>query len=420
MNILDYTYNQLTSLKKKEVTFSYLLNKKISSKEIDSSLVNPVKDALKASVNRYYFLAWEVKRYLKGVTLDETTIDYLVLSLSFYRYARNINFVEIEKMLLESLEQNKIEIDKELVSNMLKELKDNITFLPEVFNDNFIKKISLNYSYPEWIVSMMRKHFGTRNTFKSIVSSRKAFPISLCANELLVDEITNPDFEKTSTTDTSYLYVGKKKLYEEELFINRKVFVLDQSTQRVIEDLKIIQGEKILLIGNFDPSFMIKTCIGISDLGKVRAACFDYGHYLNVKNVLSKFKFRSFEAFESPLNLLCTFVQSDNNRVIVMPENSELGLVRKKPEVLLSLKKEDLDSLLEREYQTLKEASKYVTNDGELDYIVPTLNKKESYLLVRKFLSENPKFGMIEEEMIFPYQYNGEGIYFARLRKLGN
>ena len=165
---------------------------------------------------------------------------------------------------------------------------------------------------------------------------------------------------------------------------------------------------------------MIKTCIGISDLGKVRAACFDYGHYLNVKNVLSKFKFRSFEAFESPLNLLCTFVQSDNNRVIVMPENSELGLVRKKPEVLLSLKKEDLDSLLEREYQTLKEASKYVTNDGELDYIVPTLNKKESYLLVRKFLSENPKFGMIEEEMIFPYQYNGEGIYFARLRKLGN
>ncbi|MDD7735803.1 MAG: hypothetical protein PT941_03355, partial [Bacillales bacterium] len=182
MNILDYTYNQLTSLKKKEVTFSYLLNKKISSKEIDSSLVNPVKDALKASVNRYYFLAWEVKRYLKGVTLDETTIDYLVLSLSFYRYARNINFVEIEKMLLESLEQNKIEIDKELVSNMLKELKDNITFLPEVFNDNFIKKISLNYSYPEWIVSMMRKHFGTRNTFKSIVSSRKAFPISLCAN----------------------------------------------------------------------------------------------------------------------------------------------------------------------------------------------------------------------------------------------
>ena len=152
----------------------------------------------------------------------------------------------------------------------------------------------------------------------------------------------------------------------------------------------------------------------------MKAACQDYEHYTNAKNVLSKFKFRSFEAFESPLNLVCTFVQSDNNRVIVMPKSSELGLVRKKPEVLLSFKKEDLDGLLENEYETIKEASKYVTNDWELDYIVPTLNKKESFLLVRKFLSENSKFGMIEEKMIFPYQYNGEGIYYARLRKLGN
>ena len=420
MNILDYTYNQLASLKNKEATFSYLLNKKISHKEIDSSLVNPVKDALKASVNRYYFLAWEIKRYLKGVTLDEVTVDYLVLALSFCRYARNVDFVEIEKMLLERLELNEVDIDKEVVVAMLKELKEHITFLPEVFNDNFLKKISLNYSYPEWIVSMIRKHFGTRNTFKSISSSRRSFPIPLCSNELLIDKIDNPSFEKTDVTDTSYQYVGKKKLFEEELFTNRKVFVIDHSQQRMIEDLKIIQGEKILLIGDFDPAFYIKTCIEISDLGKVKAACQDYEHYTNAKNVLSKFKFRSFEAFESPLNLVCTFVQSDNNRVIVMPKSSELGLVRKKPEVLLSFKKEDLDGLLENEYETLKEASKYVTNDGELDYIVPTLNKKESFLLVRKFLSENSKFGMIEEKMIFPYQYNGEGIYYARLRKLGN
>ena len=58
-------------------------------------------------------------------------------------------------------------------------------------------------------------------------------------------------------------------------------------------------------------------------------------------------------------------------------------------------------------------------NDGELDYLVPTLNKKESFGLIRQFLDTHPHFGLIEEKTIFPFEYRGEGIYYARLRKLG-
>ena len=76
--------------------------------------------------------------------------------------------------------------------------------------------------------------------------------------------------------------------------------------------------------------------------------------------------------------------------------------------------------MIQEQYQYLKEASTFVKTDGEIDYIVPTLNKKETYLVVRKFLNNHPKFGLIEEQMIFPYEYKGEGIYFARIRKLGN
>ena len=420
MNILDYIYSALVSLRNKEYSFSFLINKKVSPNEIDSKLILPVKDTLKALVNRYYFLAWEIKHYLKGVELDEMELDYLIISLSFLRYARNGDFVLIESQLIDKLKKNNSNLNLELVVKMLKELQQNTTSLPEVFNDNFSKKVSLNYSYPEWLVSMMRKHFGTKNTYKSVSSSRKSVPISICVNDLLVPELTNENFEKTNTTSNSYFYVGNNKLFEEEEFINRKAFVLDQSEQKVIESLKIMQGEKILLIGAFDSSFIIDTCIKICDLGKVRAACPTYEHYTNVKKVVSKFKFRSVEVFESPINLVCTHSENNNSRVIIFPPNSEFGLVRKKPEVLLSFKKENFDSLIEEQYNALKEASSFVKNDGELDYVVPTINKKETYLLIRRFLSENRQFGMIEEQMIFPYEYQGEGIYYARLRKLGN
>lgn len=420
MNILDYSYSLLKGLKNKEVTFSYLVNKKISSTEVDSCFVTPIKDALKALVNRYYFLSWEIKHYLKGVVLEEEVLDYLVLALAFSRYARNIEFTKIESELLDVISKNKYQLDVNQIVEMLKTLKDQVTSLPEIFNENFLKKISLNYSYPEWLVGMIRKHFGTRNAYKSISASRKTTPISICMNELLIGEIDHPSFEKTNTTSNSYQYIGNKKLFEEELFMNRKVFVQDQSEQKVVEELKIYQGEKILMIGQFEPSFVINTCIKICDLGKVKVAVENYESLLNVKKAVSKFKFRSFEAFESPINLVCTHTDGGNDRVIVLPKNSEFGLVRKKPEILLSFKKEEFDLLLQEQYDTLKEASTFVKNDGELDYIVPTLNKKESYLLVREFLNDHPKFGLIEEQMIFPFEYKGEGIYYARLRKLGN
>ena len=272
MNILEYSKKLLDSLKNNEVKFSYLINKKIGPEEVDSMYIVSIKDTLKAVVNRYYFLAWEIKHYLKGVVLEEKVLDYLVLSLAFLRYARNVDFVKIESELLDALRDSNCNIEENLIVTMLKELKGKVTSLPEVFNENFSKKISLNYSYPEWLVSMIRKHFGTRNAYKSISSSRKSAPISICANDLLINDIDHPSFVKTKTTSNSYSYVGNKKLFEEELYMNQKVFVLDQSEQKVLEGLKIYQGEKILIIGDVNPSFVIDTCIKICDLGKVRVA----------------------------------------------------------------------------------------------------------------------------------------------------
>ena len=420
MNLLEYSYTLLESLKNKEIKFSSLINKKISSAEVDSCYVEPLKDTMKAVVNRYYFLAWEIKHYLKGVALEEKVLDYLVLSLAFSRYARNVEFTKIESELIDVINKNSFSLDSKEVCHMLASLKETITSLPEVFNENFSKKISLNYSYPEWLVTMIRKHFGTRNAFKSIASSRKPSPISICMNELLIQEIDNENFKKTDTTQNSYVYVGTKKLFEEALYDEHKVFVLDQSEQKVLDGLKIYQGEKILIIGDVEPSFVVDSCIKISDLGKVRVALSNYENLTNMRKVLSKYKFQSFEAFESPINLVCTHTDGGNDRVIVLPKNSEFGLIRKKPEVLLSFRKEEFDVLLQEQYQYLKEASTFVKNDGEIDYIVPTLNKKETYLMIRKFLNDHPKFGLIEEQMIFPYEYKGEGIYYARLRKLGN
>lgn len=419
MDVLDYCYELLTKLKNKEISFGFIINKKINFLDIDSNLIDPVKDALKAVVNRYFFLSWEIKHYLKGISLTEQEVDYLIISLAFLRYARNIKSEDFLAMIQSKLDQINSNLDRNLINQMLNELKLKATTIPKSFSDNFTRKVSLNYSYPEWLIAMMRKHFGTKNTYKSVFSSRKSTPISLSSNELLVEQIDHPSFNKTEATKNSYFYVGKKKLFEEELFEKHQLFLFDQSEQVVLEDLEIDIGERILMIGDFEPPFITGACIKIQDLGKVRVGVNSYDTLMTDRKIVSKFEFKSFEAFESPINLICTHSTNDNSRVILLPKNSEFGLIRKKPEVLLAFKKDEIDGLIENQLNSLKEASNFVCDDGELDYIVPTINKKETFMIVREFLNENPYFELISERMIFPYEFNGEGIYYARIRKLG-
>ena len=85
MNILNYCYDLLNKLKSGEISFSHVINKKVDVLEVDTNSIDPIKDALKAIVNRYYFLAWEIKHYLKGIAINESELDYLIISLAFLR-----------------------------------------------------------------------------------------------------------------------------------------------------------------------------------------------------------------------------------------------------------------------------------------------------------------------------------------------
>ena len=103
--------------------------------------------------------------------------------------------------------------------------------------------------------------------------------------------------------------------------------------------------------------------------------------------------------------------------MLVIPPNSEFGLIRRKPEIAINFEQDSLDSLIENQRKYLQEASKFIKDDGVLMYAVPTLNIKESFNIVRLFIEENPDFEVEKEELIFPYMHQTTGMYYALIRK---
>ena len=96
-----------------------------------------------------------------------------------------------------------------------------------------------------------------------------------------------------------------------------------------------------------------------------------------------------------------------------------LDLLRSTPDYFLRIKQEQLDGIITEEFNCLEECSKFVEDDGELVYMIPTLSRKESNSLIADFLISHPDFSLIEEHQFFPFESFDSCMYYARLKKMG-
>ncbi len=96
---------------------------------------------------------------------------------------------------------------------------------------------------------------------------------------------------------------------------------------------------------------------------------------------------------------------------------SGLGVIGRKPDLKFHIKPADLDELQILQYQLLSSMDEMLMNGGILLYSTCTLNKKENEKLIRKFLSENEEYILMEDETIINEM--GDCFYYAKMKKVG-
>ncbi len=98
--------------------------------------------------------------------------------------------------------------------------------------------------------------------------------------------------------------------------------------------------------------------------------------------------------------------------------DSGIGLSRKKPELLPSLRKEELLSYNKADAERIKEAASFVKKEGFLLYLSHSLLKAEGQNIVDSFLSRHKEFTLVAEKTVFPYETEEDGGYYAILRRV--
>jgi 16S rRNA (cytosine967-C5)-methyltransferase len=74
--------------------------------------------------------------------------------------------------------------------------------------------------------------------------------------------------------------------------------------------------------------------------------------------------------------------------------------------------------LITLQAQLLDAAALMTKVNGLLTYSTCTLNRKENEFQVSRFVKEHPNYVLIEEKLILPQEWDSDGFYMAKLKRL--
>ena len=151
----------------------------------------------------------------------------------------------------------------------------------------------------------------------------------------------------------------------------------------LVEKLSLEPGDESLLIAEDQNAAAIDMAMHMKDVGVVHACVKNVVDSATIKNMIHRFKLNSINVFQSEINTLLTHVGKEScDKVLYVADSTELGLVRRRPAVLLTLKRDDLDNIISSQKEGLEEVSSLVKKGGTLIYSVFTYNKKESNFII--------------------------------------
>ncbi len=303
--------------------------------------------------------------------------------------------------------------------------------------DDDLKRLSLQYSHPEWIVSRWLEELGLVATEQLLAWNNQRQPLCLRVNTLVnsaqdymqkltlagVDYKQDPEIKEA-------LYLSKPGEVTELPGYNSGAFqpqskasmlvalILDPKPGEKVADFCAAPGTKTGHIAELMANQGQITAIDISEERLTKAK--ENLARLQVTNV----KFLAQDATKVDLEL--------QDKILVDAPCSGLGTLSHRPDARYQKTETSLQGLPEIQLAILKNAARHLKPGGEIVYSTCTTEKRENAEVVENFLREHEDFfevekipfrGLIKQSkgyMSWPQNTKTDGFYYCRLKKKPN
>ena len=272
------------------------------------------------------------------------------------------------------------------------------------------KNYEILYSIPKWFYDTLEKQYGNENLKQAITSLKKIPYLSVRVNKLKYSEeefeefLKEKDIQIIKKVDTVY-YVNSGLIINSEEFKTGKIIAQDASSYLAAKNLGVMPNKLVLDICAAPGGKTAVLAENMKNMGEIIAIDI---HQHKIKLIDTNMK-------KLGIDIVKAIVMDARNvnkqgrkfdKILVDVPCSGYGVMRKKPEILYSKNKENIEELAKLQLEILNSAADILKDGGELIYSTCTITDEENTNNIEKFLKEREEFKV--EKLYIPENVSGD------------
>ena len=421
MSVRELAYDILSSIYKNGAYTNIALSQGIRKENLSDNDRSFLTRLVYGVIQENNLLDYEIKKACEGKKLDPDMRTLLKLSLYQLRFMDKVpDYATIN----EAVNIAKFRMGKSasaFCNAVLRRLqKENLGPKENDFS-NEEEYLAVRYSHPLWMIKMMGKQYGKDVAKNWVINNHKDQPLVVRVNNLKSskEELLKLGVFKENALATSALeYIGKGNPANMPEFLDGKFVIQDAAGQLVGEMLNPKEGSTVLDMCAAPGSKTYHLADIMYNKGSITAIDI-YDHRLDLlkKNLprlgISIVSTKCYDATK----LDEIYPSESFDYVLLDAPCSGLGVVYRKPDILINLKQDNLDGIIALQQALIDQAVKLVKKGGTLVYSTCTIDKKENVGQIIYLTSKYSEFKLIDSRMILPSIEASAGFFIAKLEK---
>lgn len=272
------------------------------------------------------------------------------------------------------------------------------------------KNYEILYSIPQYFCDILEKQYGSENLNQAIISLKKIPYLSVRVNKLKYSEeefeefLKEKDIQIIKKVDSVY-YVNSGLIINSKEFKEGKIIAQDASSYLAAKNLGVKSDDLVLDICAAPGGKTAVLAEEMKNKGEIIAIDI---HQHKKKLIEENMKKLGIDIVKATV-LDARNVNKQGrkfDKILVDVPCSGYGVIRKKPEILYTKNRENVEELASLQLEILNSAADILKNGGELIYSTCTIISQENTENVEKFLNERKEFKV--KALNIPENVSGE------------
>ena len=272
------------------------------------------------------------------------------------------------------------------------------------------KNYEILYSIPQYFCDILEKQYGSENLNQAIISLKKIPYLSVRVNKLKYSEeefeefLKEKDIQIIKKVDSVY-YVNSGLIINSKEFKEGKIIAQDASSYLAAKNLGVKPNDLVLDICAAPGGKTAVLAEEMENKGEIIAIDI---HQHKKKLIEENMKKLGIDIVKATI-LDARNVNKQGrkfDKILVDVPCSGYGVIRKKPEILYTKNRENVEELASLQLEILNSAADILKDGGELIYSTCTIISQENTENVEKFLNERKEFKV--KALNIPENVSGE------------